>query len=42
MRRKNKADAVQYHCAFRGCYKTTISRPGLDEYVQLVAAVFGG
>ena len=37
MRRKNKADAVKYHCHFRGCYKTTISQPGLDEYVQEVA-----
>jgi len=37
LRRKNKADAVKYHCQFRGCYKTTISQPGLDAYVQEVA-----
>ncbi len=37
VRRENKADAVKYHCHFRGCYKTTISQPGLDAYVQEVA-----
>jgi DNA invertase Pin-like site-specific DNA recombinase len=37
LRRKNKADAVKYHCHFRGCFKTTISQPGLDAYVQEVA-----
>lgn len=37
MRRKDKADAVKYHCSFRGCYKTTISQPGLDAYVEEVA-----
>lgn len=37
LRRKNKADATKYQCSFRGCFKTTISQPGLDEYVQEVA-----
>lgn len=37
LRRKCKADATKYQCEFRGCYKTTISQPGLDEYVQEVA-----
>jgi site-specific DNA recombinase len=37
LRRKNKRDAVKYQCEFRGCYKTTISQPGLDAYVQEVA-----
>lgn len=32
-RRKTKADAVEYYCGFRGCYKITISQPGLDAYV---------
>lgn len=32
-RRKTKADAVKYYCGFRGCYKITISQPGLDAYV---------
>lgn len=36
LRRKNKPDATKYQCGFRGCYKTTISQPGLDEYVQEV------
>lgn len=33
-RRKGKKDAVKYQCQFRGCYKTTISQPGLDAYVE--------
>ncbi len=33
-RRKGKADAVKYQCQFRGCYKTTISQPGLDAFVE--------
>lgn len=33
-RRKNKADATKYYCGFRGCYKITISQPGLDAYVE--------
>ncbi len=37
IRRKDKADATKYKCSFRGCYKTMISQPGLDEYVQEVA-----
>ncbi len=36
-RRKTKADAVKYYCGFRGCYKTTISQPGLDAYVEEAA-----
>ncbi|WGH89969.1 recombinase zinc beta ribbon domain-containing protein [Auritidibacter ignavus] len=35
-RRKNKADGVKYFCGYRGCYKTTISQPGLDQYVEEV------
>lgn len=33
-RRKGKRDATKYQCQFRGCYKTTISQPGLDTYVE--------
>ncbi|WP_137802890.1 recombinase family protein [Kocuria sp. 2SI] len=36
LRRKNKKPAVKYQCQFRGCYKTMISQPGLDAYVEQV------
>ncbi|MFV0533295.1 MAG: recombinase family protein [Cumulibacter sp.] len=37
LRRKNKPDAVKYMCQFRGCYKTTISQPGVDAFVEEAA-----
>jgi hypothetical protein len=39
-RRKGKKDAVKYQCSFRGCYKTTISQPGLDAYVEEAVMVW--
>lgn len=37
MRPKNKSAALKYQCQFPGCYKTRISQPGLDAYVEQVA-----
>lgn len=36
MRKKERTPAVKYQCQFRGCYKTMISQPGLDAYVEQV------
>lgn len=33
-RRQGKKPATKYLCMFRGCYKITISQPGLDAYVE--------
>lgn len=33
-RRQGKKEAVRYQCQFRGCYKITISQPGLDTFVE--------
>ncbi|MGN6035879.1 recombinase family protein [Brevibacterium casei] len=32
-----KTMSVKYLCMFRGCFKTTISQPGLDAYVEEAA-----
>lgn len=37
MRRKTKADAVKYYCAYRGCWKITIGQPELDAYIEETA-----
>lgn len=34
--RKNKGIQVRYQCLYRGCYKTSISQPALDTYVEEV------
>lgn len=33
-KRRGKKAAPKYQCMFRGCYKITISQPGLDAYVE--------